>query len=160
MGRALFAVPFAAAAALLYGVDGASATDFAQPTASSMTTSGASSAAFANDRTYGTSFGMAPGQENVAPSGSTRDANGNRVIANGIMGSGNVSTLQGVTQTGVGTGGMPGTWGNNVGATAIGNSLNVVVIGQWNTVIVDSTQINNGDQTANTSLNGQLNLGN
>ncbi len=158
MGRALFAVPFAAAAALLYGVDGASATEFGQPAASSMTASGASSADFANDRTYGTSFGMAPGQENVAPSGSTRDANGNRVIVNGIMGSGNVSTLQGATQTGVG--GMPGQWGNNVGATAIGNSLNVVVVGQWNTVIVDSTQINNGDQTANTSLNGQLNLGN
>jgi holdfast attachment protein HfaA len=156
MGRALFAVPFAAAAALLYGVDGASATDFATTTASSMATSSASGEAFANDRTYSTGIGMAPGQENVAVSGSTRDANGNRVIVNGMMGSSSMSSLQGQTQTGVG---MPGaTWGNSANATAIGNSLNVVVVGSWNTVIVDSEQINNGDQTANTSLNGKLNF--
>jgi holdfast attachment protein HfaA len=155
MGRALFALPFAAAAAFLYGVDGASATDFNQTTASSMTTSGGSGASYANDSTYSTGFGMVPGQENVAPSGSTRDANGNRVIMNGVIGSGNATTLQGHSQTGVGT---QGQWGSSAGATAIGNSLNVVVVGQWNTVIVDSTQVNNGDQNAEASLNGKLNF--
>ena len=40
------------------------------------------------------------------------------------------------------------------GATAIGNSLNVVTTGSNNTVIVNSTQTNNGDQTANVSING------
>jgi holdfast attachment protein HfaA len=155
MGRALFAVPFAAAAALLYAADSASATDYAASTPSSMTTSSASSEAFANDRSYSTGFGMTPGQENVAVTGTTRDANGNRVIMNGVMGSGSMSSLQGQTQTGVG---MQGGWGNSANANAIGNSLNVVVVGSWNTVIVDSTQINNGDQTANASLNGQLNF--
>ena len=33
-------------------------------------------------------------------------------------------------------------------ATAIGNSLNVVVVGSHNTTVVDSTQTNNGNQTA------------
>ena len=154
MGRTLFALPFAAAAAALYGADAASASEFAQPAPANMTSSNGSNAAFANDRTYSNGYNMTPGQENVAPSGSTRDANGNRVIMNGQMGSGSMSTLQGATQTGVGQFG----WGNSANATAIGNSLNVVVVGSWNTVIVDSTQINNGDQNANASLNGKLNF--
>jgi holdfast attachment protein HfaA len=153
MGRASFVLPFAAAV-ILYGVDSASATDFAQPSASSMTSSSGSSAAFANDSTYSTGYGMTAGEENVAPSGSTRDANGNRVIVNGVMGSSSMTSLQGATQSGVGT---PG-WGNSASASAIGNSLNVVVVGSWNTVVVDSKQINNGDQNATASLNGKLNF--
>ena len=54
---------------------------------------------------------------------------------------------------GVGTG-----FGQLGGATAIGNNLNVTVQGNWNTVIIDSTQINNGDVTANVELNGQVDL--
>ena len=67
------------------------------------------------------------------------------------MGNSNVSTTTGFNQTGVG-------WGAGASATAIGNSLNVVVTGSWNTVIVDSKQINNGDQNADVSLNGQLHI--
>jgi holdfast attachment protein HfaA len=154
MVRALFALPFAAAAVLLYGVDAASATEFAAPAPANMTSSNGSGAAFANDRTYSNGYNTQPGHENVAPTGSTRDANGNRVILNGVMGSGNATTLTGVQQSGVG---VPG-WGNSASASAIGNSLSVVVVGSWNTVIVDSTQINNGDQNAEASLNGQLNF--
>ena len=44
------------------------------------------------------------------------------------------------------------------GSTAIGNQLNVVVQGSWNTVIVNSNQTNNGDVTAGTALNGTLDL--
>ena len=44
------------------------------------------------------------------------------------------------------------------GSTAIGNSLNVVVQGNHNTVIVNSRQTNNGTVTAGTALNGTLNL--
>ena len=33
--------------------------------------------------------------------------------------------------------------------SAIGNQLNVITQGSWNTVIVNSTQINNGDISAN-----------
>jgi holdfast attachment protein HfaA len=45
-------------------------------------------------------------------------------------------------------------------ATAIGNNLQVITQGNYNTVIVNSTQINNGDVTANNedSLNGELDL--
>ena len=38
-------------------------------------------------------------------------------------------------------------------ATAIGNQLSVVVIGSRNTTIINSTQINTGNQTATTNLN-------
>ena len=38
-------------------------------------------------------------------------------------------------------------------ATAIGNSLNVTVLGSHNTTIIDSTQINNGNQTATATVN-------
>jgi len=40
-----------------------------------------------------------------------------------------------------------------VALTAIGNSLNVVVVGSHNTTVVDSSQINNGNQTATAQLN-------
>ena len=40
--------------------------------------------------------------------------------------------------------------------TAVGNQLNVITQGNWNTVIVNSTQINNGNQT--TVLNGKIDL--
>ena len=40
------------------------------------------------------------------------------------------------------------------GATAIGISLNVVTVGSNNTVVVNSTQTNNGNQNASVSLNG------
>lgn len=69
----------------------------------------------------------------------TRDANGNRVIVDGrIMGES--STLfGGLTDAGFGT---------SLAPAAMGNQLTVVTQGNWNTVIIDSTQINNGDVTA------------
>lgn len=91
--------------------------------------------------------------------GSTRDANGNRLIVDGII-------QAGASSYSSATGGMSssfsGVGGNNGmaigGSTAIGNSLNVVVQGNHNTVIVNSTQINNGAINAGTSLNGTLRL--
>jgi holdfast attachment protein HfaA len=86
----------------------------------------------------------------------TRDGNNNSVYVNGIMQTpaGSIfSNATGVSQSstsgGVGSSGM---------ATAIGNSLNVVVEGSWNRVTVDSTQVNNGNISATTSLNGQIKL--
>ena len=67
---------------------------------------------------------------------STRDENGNRVIINGHM------ELEGTL-----TGGLMDDYGS---AQAIGNQLNVVTQGNYNTVIIDSTQINNGDVSAST----------
>ena len=87
--------------------------------------------------------------------GSTRDANGNRLIVDGIIqpgASAYSSASGGVSSSFSGAGG-----GSAIGgSTAIGNSLNVVVQGNHNTVIVNSSQVNNGNVTAGTSLNGSL----
>ena len=93
--------------------------------------------------------------------GSTRDQNGNRLIVDGIIqaGANSYSSASGGVSSsfsGVGGGANGGT--SIGGSTAIGNSLNVVVQGNHNTVIVNSTQINNGNVTAGTSLNGTLRL--
>ena len=92
--------------------------------------------------------------------GSTRDQNGNRLIVNGIIQSG-ASTYSsasgGVSSSFSGVGGSND--GMTIGgSTAIGNSLNVVVQGNHNTVIVNSTQTNTGNVTAGTNLNGTLRL--
>jgi len=97
-------------------------------------------------------YGVAYGQEQRPWSGATasagaaaRSSAGNRVIIDGVI------------QTGVGVSSqLNGLFGGGVGAnaTAIGNQLNVNVTGQWNTVIVNSTQINNGDINANAQSNG------
>ncbi len=101
-------------------------------------------------------YGNARSATQSAQTGSTRDANGNRVIVNGLIQSGASSyssTSGGVSSGYYGAGSNGTTIG---GATAIGNSLNVVVQGSWNTVIVNSNQVNNGDVTAGTALNGSL----
>ena len=85
--------------------------------------------------------------------GSTRDQNGNRLIVDGIIqaGASSYSSASGGVSSS-----FSGAGSNN--GTAIGNSLNVVVQGDHNTVIVNSTQTNNGNVTAGTSLNGTLRL--
>lgn len=89
--------------------------------------------------------------------GSTRDANGNRLVVNGIIQSGAssyASSQSGVASSASSSG--QGSAGSIGGATAIGNNLNVVVQGSNNTVVVNSTQTNNGKVTAGTVLNGSL----
>ena len=91
--------------------------------------------------------------------GSTRAANGNRLIVDGIIraGAGTWSSVSGGVSSSYSGAGRAG--GTAIGgSTAIGNSLNVVVQGNHNTVIVNSTQTNNGAVTAGTSLNGTLRL--
>ncbi|MDH6061646.1 holdfast anchoring protein HfaA [Chrysosporum bergii ANA360D] len=94
-----------------------------------------------------------------AQTGSTRDANHNRLVVNGLIqtGVGSYSRSTGASAASVFGEGSDGrsTIG---GATAIGNNLNVVVQGNNNTVVVTSTQTNTGNVTARTSLNGTLNL--
>lgn len=88
--------------------------------------------------------------------GSTRDANGNRLIVDGIIQSGASSYSRqtgGVSSSYSGVGGS-GDANAVGGSTAIGNNLNVLVQGNRNTVIVNSTQTNTGTITAGTSLNG------
>ena len=98
--------------------------------------------------TMNTPFGMNPGEENRAFNPSNRDVNGNRVLVNQYS---QYSNTAGVAGEGSGVGYVNGS------AAAIGNQLNVVTNGNNNTVIVNSTQINNGDQEA-VILNGTLDL--
>lgn len=94
----------------------------------------------------------------TSAAGSTRDANGNRLIVDGIIQSGASSYQQSSGGVSAGShisqGGRDGTAIG--GATAIGNNLNVVVQGNHNTVIVRSNQTNTGNITAGTVLNGRL----
>lgn len=91
--------------------------------------------------------------------GSTRDANGNRLIVDGIIQNGASAYSSTSGGAAYGYSGVGSNGGTNIGgSTAIGNSLNVVVQGNWNTVIVNSRQTNNGAVTAGTALNGTLNL--
>ncbi|MGV9007984.1 MAG: holdfast anchoring protein HfaA [Brevundimonas sp.] len=125
----------------------------ALPAAASAQSTGSAGAA-----TYQAGYGGARYTTARPQTGSTRDANGNRLIVNGLIQNGASaysSASGGVASSYSGAGGSNGqtTIG---GASAIGNSLNVVVQGSHNTVIVNSTQTNNGAVTAGTALNGTL----
>lgn len=110
----------------------------------------------ATSASYNAGYGRSPGDEErgVTHFG-MRDSNGNLVAVNGIVTTG---ASAGASASAWGYGGVGTGFGQLGGATAIGNNLNVTVQGNWNTVIIDSTQINNGDVTANVELNGQVDL--
>ena len=91
-------------------------------------------------------YGRSYRDENTPYNPASRSRDGNRLIINGRILSGDGTTL---------AGGLDGdffsnqnTYGN---ASAVGNQLNVITNGNWNTVIIDNTQINNGDQIVNTT---------
>lgn len=112
-----------------------------------------------NSAEFNGGWGRYPGQENHAIDVSTRDVNGNRVIVDGVIQDGSANSTYsetsgaGSTYAGAGSRG----WGS---ATAFGNNLQVITQGSYNTVIVNSTQINNGNVTAvnDSVLNGELDL--
>lgn len=97
-------------------------------------------------------YGTTPGEENQPMVGSTRDASGNRVIVNGMYVNGGTYSSQDGLTYGVGRRNSS----SGVNASVIGNSLNVVVAGNNNVVVVNSHQDNSGNQTV--VLNGGLNL--
>jgi holdfast attachment protein HfaA len=103
---------------------------------------------------YGTSTTATSSQAwngaSTSAGAAARSESGNRVIVDGII------------QTGVGVSTQTGLFGGGVGsnATAIGNQLNVNVTGRYNTVIVNSTQINNGDINASANANGNVSTDN
>lgn len=106
----------------------------------------------ANSASFNAGYGRYAGQENRPIDVSTRDANGNRVIVDGLILSGedqsSFARASGAADAVSGAGVAGG------GSTAIGNNLLVVTQGNYNTVIVNSNQTNNGAVTANTNLNG------
>lgn len=117
----------------------------------------AQSAGSSSMGTYQAGYGASRYTTARPQTGSTRDANGNRLIIDGVIqaGASSFSSASGGVSSsfsGAGGGGAIG------GSTAIGNNLNVVVQGNHNTVIVNSTQVNNGNVTAGTTLNGTLRL--
>ena len=125
----------------------------------------AQAADYSNSASYNSPYGMTAGQENQTINPSLRDSNGNLTVVNGQFTSSAFSQQTGVqsmgtmsssalASLGAGTttgGGVGAAYG---GATAIGNSLNVVTVGNNNTVVVNSTQTNNGNQNASVTLTG------
>lgn len=114
-----------------------------------------------NSAAFNAGYGRVAGSENHVVEYSTRDANGNRVIVDGVMLTGadqsvySSSRSSGSLDSYSGVGALGG-WGSS---TAIGNNLTVVTQGNNNTVIVNSNQINNGNISAGTNVgksgNGQ-----
>jgi holdfast attachment protein HfaA len=82
----------------------------------------------------------------------TRDANGNRIIIDGIIQGG--LDQSSITSTSFGGVSSLGSGAGSAGATAIGNNLSVVTQGSWNTVIINSTQTNTGTVTATSTTGG------
>jgi holdfast attachment protein HfaA len=122
-----------------------------------------------NAANYNNPYGMSQAQENAPADASLRDANGNLTVVNGVFTSSTMSQQTGVQQSSVlGAASLGATLGNGQAmtgtgfgqttlgqATAIGNSLNVVTVGTGNTVIVNSDQTNNGNQTVTLNQNGK-----
>jgi holdfast attachment protein HfaA len=110
-------------------------------------------AAQAGDWTNSSMYnGYGSNSQNQASGYSMRDANGNLTMVNGQVASSMYQQGSGAQYAGggVGTGGAGSAYGQ---ATAIGNQLSVVVLGSHNTTIIDSNQINTGNQTATADLN-------
>ena len=99
-------------------------------------------------------YGMGFGDDSRSFDAGTRDSAGNRYIVDGRIIYGDAySTLNGGLNTQWGATHGSGMLGNSM---AIGDQLNVITNGSYNTIIIDNTQINNGNQ--NSVLNGELNL--
>ena len=100
--------------------------------------------------------GFGSATQNTPSNFSLRDANGNLTLVNGQFVGSSFSSATGVgAANAMGGVGMQAAGSVSGQATAIGNSLNVVVVGNHNTTVVDTTQINNGNQTATAQLNGR-----
>jgi len=118
---------------------------------------------YSNAASYNHGYGMGAGEENQSINPSLRDSNGNLTNVNGQFTSSSFSSASGMHMSSSGSqlanlggGGSNSSAGAAYGgATAIGNQLNVVTNGNFNTVIVSSKQTNSGTQTATVSLNGQ-----
>ena len=116
----------------------------------------AASAALAQSWNNSASYnGYGAASQNTASNYQLRDPNGNLTVVNGQFQGSTYSSQSGTQAANAATGGVgTSSAGAQYGqASAIGNSLNVVVLGSHNTTVVDTTQINNGNQTANVALN-------
>lgn len=125
-----------------------------------------SGAALAQDGldTFQQPVGFGFGEQDLPVDSNTRDINGNRIVIDGLIIQGNDLSNLSRFNLGFGLGSQALTdrrfqTGNGFGqgqTTVAGNQLNVITQGSNNVVVIDSTQINNGDQTV--VLNGELDL--
>jgi holdfast attachment protein HfaA len=114
-----------------------------------------------NSASFNGGYGRVNGQENTPVAAGTRDANGNRVIIDGLIQTGvDQSVISSASASASATARATSGVGFGSGsATAIGNNLVVITQGNFNTVIVNSTQINNGNVTAGATVNGGVGNG-
>jgi holdfast attachment protein HfaA len=130
---------------------------------------------YSSSSDYSHPYGMTSGNTNAPVDPSLRDGDGNLELVNGQFltssmgqqsGVQNMNPLNGAsilsnmasagsTSSSTSTTGGVGGVSTTGTATAIGNSLNVVTVGNNNTVVVDSHQTNNGNQTATANVSGQ-----
>ncbi len=133
--------------------------------AASVTCVPAAAAQQTNPSDWSRPYGQAPGQE-TRPYAGARTA-GNRVVINGIIqtGVGVSAQANAMASANASVGGMGGVGGGgslygpfaSSSAFAVGNQLNVVVNGNYNTVVINSNQTNTGDISANANANASGN---
>lgn len=105
---------------------------------------------------FNAGYGLSSGQlSNAVNVSRANDANGNHVIVDGVTQTGSDQSVFYSKRTGAGD---TYSGAGALGGTAIGNNLQVSVVGSNNTVVVNSTQTNNAPVTATTVLNGQVDL--
>lgn len=118
-----------------------------------LTSAGQAQTMTTNSASMNAGYGRAPGEENRLTDFGGRDANGNRLIVDGVIQTGEDQSVFARSGGGVSSS-MSGVGALGGSSTAIGNNLVVVTQGNWNTVIVNSSQTNNGNVSAGTSTSG------
>jgi holdfast attachment protein HfaA len=136
-----------------------------EPAAAALLCMAAASAAAAQSldttgATFNTGYGRSSGQESrpiVVSNYGVRDANGNMVVIDGVIQNAGASSYSASSAGATASASAGGSFNGGVGgasasSTAIGNSLTVITQGDNNTVIVNSTQINNGKIVAGATV--------
>ena len=109
---------------------------------------------------YEAGYGNRRALESQPINPSTRDANGNRVVMDGLIQTGSGGSAVNTDSSKAASGanyfqsGAASTSAAN--ASAIGNLVNIQVSGSWHTVVLNSTQINNGAVSATAVLNEKV----
>lgn len=103
-----------------------------------------------NSASFNAGYGRVAGQENRAVSVGMRDANGNLVIVDGLILHGEDQSTFGAAGAATGAVDTFAGVGATGSSTAIGNNLQVITQGNYNTVIVNSVQTNTGNVSAAT----------
>ncbi len=110
---------------------------------------GRSLAAPIQDSGYGNARGSVMGTFDP----STRDANNNRIVKDGLIQTGTGGSQISTDGT-MGGAAMLQTGAINSTNYAVGNLINLSIVGSWNTVVLNSVQNNYGTVTAISSING------